>query len=66
MKINHDKCVNCGMCAAISPAIEHNPEIGNFDINPDLVEENMDTLRQAQAMCPTEAIEDEVELTQTA
>lgn len=65
VKINKEKCVMCGSCVAICPEVFEMKDDGSVDVkaqyqNVDIADTALiEKVKQAQAACPTMAIETE-------
>ena len=65
VKINKDTCVMCGSCVAICPEVFEMKDNGSVDVkaefqNVDITDASLiEKVKQAQAACPTMAIETE-------
>lgn len=65
VKINKEKCVMCGSCVAICPEVFEMKDDGSVDVKAEYQNVNIENgvlvekIKQAQAACPTVAIETE-------
>ncbi len=58
VKVNKDACIGCGACMSICDAVFEIEDDGLSSVKPEGVnDENMDAIKDAQASCPTGAIE---------
>lgn len=65
VKISKEKCVMCGSCVAVCPEVFEMKDDGTVDVkteyqNVDIKDDMLiEKVKQAQAACPTSAIETE-------
>lgn len=56
-KVVENLCIGCGACQALAPEeFELNDNGVSEALNQEVNEENIDSVKEAQEMCPTNAI----------
>lgn len=62
IKIDNDRCLRCGMCAATEPDVFEFNDDGDIEVKEEnITEENKEIVEQAINSCPVGAIEEEKE-----
>lgn len=58
LKIDHEKCIGCGTCEALCPAVFKLNAQGKSEVIPDAkLEKHGPCIREAIEMCPVQAIQ---------
>ena len=55
-KIDQEKCLRCGMCTGICPDVFSFDDEGNIKVNNELINENINEVKEAASSCPVTAI----------
>ena len=58
LRIDNDRCLRCGMCAATEPDVFVFNDDGDIEVKEENInEENKELVEQAKDSCPVQAIE---------